>query len=291
MVASGSALWDTATGVLLKVLEQIGRGSKVAFSLDGMSVMCLSLKGHVRIWDAFSGRLIREVRSSVEDHRGQCLSLFSPDKAYTVSYTTTLEILDIEKGTLVKAFETHAGRVSYIVFSPNSELLATTCEGDIRVWEVATGNMRHDLRIDDGSQTTFECTEFCQRTEVIGAVSRENIFIWSVATGELLKRFSGGLDSMMCITFSPISNWLVITGVLDTNSIVQIWNSRSSEVLRTIHTDDCNLVRFSPDGRLFTFVPKPLGPISRLFSNKPVKVWNATTGQVVATFSNYSSHL
>ncbi|KAJ5608772.1 hypothetical protein N7528_009339 [Penicillium herquei] len=285
MVASGLSLWDTATGVLLKDLDPMGHACKTAFSLDGKSVMSLSSEGHLRIWDVFSGRLIKEVKSSVEDHRGQYFNLFSPDRAYTVSYTTTLEILDIKQGTLVKAFKPHANQVSYIVFSANSELLATTCGGEIRIWEVATGNMRHDLGID-GSNSSFKCAEFCQKTEVVGAISQDSIFIWSVATGELLKRFPGELRYISSITFSPIRNWLVITGSYANDSIVKIWNWKSGEVLRTIHTYDCSLARFSPDGRLFTFVPKPLGPTIALSPNHPVKVWDAITGQQVAVFNN-----
>ncbi|KAJ5724239.1 hypothetical protein N7488_002274 [Penicillium malachiteum] len=122
MVTSGSSVWDTATGVLLKDLEPMGNACKTVFSLDGKSVMSLFSEGHLRIWDVFSGRLVKEVKSSVDDHCGRYFNLLSPDKAYTVSYTTTVEILDIAKGTLVKAFKPHASKLSYLVFSANSKL-------------------------------------------------------------------------------------------------------------------------------------------------------------------------
>ncbi|OJK05044.1 hypothetical protein ASPACDRAFT_38612 [Aspergillus aculeatus ATCC 16872] len=292
IIASDSALWNTATGVLLKVLEPLGGPCKVAFSLDGNSVMSLSCQGHVRIWDVFSGRLIKEVRSSLDDHWGQYLHSFSPDKAYTVSCGTTVEILNLDKGELVKAFKPHPSEVVYMVFSPNSELLATTStEGQIRVWEVATGEMRHDLRTGDGLQTAVECADFCQKSEMIGAGSGGTISIWSVATGELLQRFAADLDGIQCVTFSPVTNRLVVTGRSNTSPTVQVWNWSSGEVLRTIHTDCAGLVRFSSDGRLFTFVPKPKGPNMALYPGKPVQVWDATTGQLVACLENHTLSL
>ncbi|KAJ5724238.1 hypothetical protein N7488_002273 [Penicillium malachiteum] len=149
--------------------------------------------------------------------------------------------------------------------------------------------MRHDLGSDDLSKPSFVCADFCQKTEVVGAVSHDSIFICSVATGELLRRFSGELDYIESITFSPIRNLLVIAGDRRRHLIVKIWNWTSGEVLKTIHTHDCSLVRFSPDGRLFTFGPKPVGPTTALFPYNSVKVWDATTGQQVAVFNNGTS--
>ena len=77
--------------------------------------------------------------------------------------------------------------------------------------------------------------------------SDETVRLWDAATGRLLKTFTGHMDSVSSVCFSPDGK-TIASGSLDRT--VRLWDTATGKHLKTLtgHTDSVMSVSFSPDG-------------------------------------------
>ncbi len=177
MLASGSwgqtiRVWDVATSTSLKTLgtppgntEYV---SSLDFSPDGQTLA--SGEGSknqdyvIRLWDVTTGTL----HHTLTGHTGEILSVcFSPDGQTLASgngqnpWTEvgmadyTIQLWDVATGELRKTLIGHFGSVSSLCWSPDGQTLASGggySHGEagrpdykVRVWDVATGELRRTL--------------------------------------------------------------------------------------------------------------------------------------------------
>src|SRR5262249_12938902 len=138
--------WDTRTG---KELPPGGGHSQVVRSLryspDGQ---LLSSPGHDqsnRVWDTATGKELWNIFVWVE---GQ--TLFSPDsKTVAVLNTVPIDdaILSLREAMTGKVIREFTGAFEPVGFSPDGKRLVTgTAEGNLRMWDVASGKALRTLR-------------------------------------------------------------------------------------------------------------------------------------------------
>ena len=115
----------------------------VAFSPDGKTVVTASRDNMVRLWEAASGKEIRQFQG----HQGGVSSVvFSPDgkTVATASHDRTLRLWEVASGKELRQFQGHRGWVTSVAFSPDGKMMVSAGGDDtVRLWDVATG--KHEL--------------------------------------------------------------------------------------------------------------------------------------------------
>ena len=132
----GVRVWNEQTGAELFMLREC-RGA--CYSPDGRRIVSGYLDNTVRIWDAYSGAQLAELRGhEVSVH---CVA-FSPDGRRIVSGGETVRVWDADTGVQLAVFPKDEGKgiVTCAAFSPDGRrIVGSFYYGKTRVWDAQTG--------------------------------------------------------------------------------------------------------------------------------------------------------
>ncbi len=236
-IANGcmAAVWNASTAKQVLILsEQPQRICGLAYTPDGKNI-AIAIPGSVQIFDSVDGRVLLSLGESKNPE-----VLFHPD------YGLGPNGLRISQ---------HRS----IAIDPSGTILATTCIGDIpSLWNLRTGKMissfpeRHCVSLNFSPDGT--------RFAAVG----KSLFLWDVATGELLLSKSAPTATFSDVAFHPDGDALATAGKDHT---IRIWDLSSGNPRGTYvgHLGEVNCLEFSSDG-------------SKLLSasdDGTVKLWNA----------------
>ncbi len=176
---------DTKSGKELHRFDDLSHASgSIAFSPDGKLFAAgthgaggeLPEPGELRVWNANSGKLLH---------------------VWKIKET-------------VQAGEEHYA-ANGIAFSPDSrELAVAYSDGTVRIWDVAKGNVRIELK---GHSAGVRRVAFSPdgRQLASGGLDR-TVRLWNTATGEPLLSFDVGAPKINALAFRPDGNLLVAGG-------------------------------------------------------------------------------
>ncbi|KAL6690378.1 putative wd40 protein [Trichoderma pleuroticola] len=173
----------------------------------------------------------------------------------------------------LQTLEGHKDRINHIAFSSTGLLLASCgSAGTIKIWEVATGTLQHNLTVHGDSVI---CVGFSLDAQTLASVSSwGSIKFWDVATG-LLQRKIKHKDYVDDAAFSPDLSLLATRGIRKT----EIWDLTlgiQKYVLDTTWSASPSLV-FSADGLLLADSP-----------GINITIWDTLTGVVRQTIKGQS---
>jgi len=142
-----------------------------------------------------------------------------------------------------------------VAFSPDGKVLALGAgypAGIIELRQAADGLLLNTLSL--GTTYGFSEVVFSPNGEFLGASIKDEIKVYQVSDGKLVKSFTGGIGLVSSpggirFAFSPDST-LVAGG--DRDKTVKVWKIPGGETLLTLKDlpDRVTSVRFSPDGTL-----------------------------------------
>jgi serine/threonine protein kinase/sugar lactone lactonase YvrE len=148
----------------------------------------------------------------------------------------------------VRRFDTKNEQVERLALSPNGALLAgSSRQGVVRVWELATGRLVHELR---GHKETVWFVAFSADGKQLASAGQDGTArVWDVAGGRETKTISGPQGAVWSAAFSPDGR-LLLTGGED--GVARIWNAGTGALVRACdrHALTINWVAWSPDGSL-----------------------------------------
>lgn len=123
------------------------RVTAVAFSPDGQLLATgagePSRSGQIKLWDAATGQLVREIP---QPHSDSVLALeFSPDGTMLASGSADrfAKVFDVESGKLLKTFEGHSDHVTGVSWKADGRTLATSgADNQVKFWDVPSGERK-----------------------------------------------------------------------------------------------------------------------------------------------------
>jgi WD40 repeat protein len=170
-----------------------GPGGHVPLVSSGGSIFILRSAEKIILFDAFTGRKIRELPRPIDDTAGSQLLSISPDNKY---------LLSSEQGPHVKL--------------PDGRWHQT--ENFLRLMDLATGKTLLKMPADSWS----ELAAFSPNGEFVAAAPRTaggGITVRRTATGEELVSFRGFDSQVTTLAFSA-DNKLLLTGMFDTTALI-----------------------------------------------------------------------
>jgi WD40 repeat protein len=261
-----------------QLLGHVGAINTVAFSPDGSQALTGSDDSTVRLWDVNEGRLIH-----VFGHTDGTMSfsiksaVFSPD-GLQILVGTRAELglvapqswLWTTEGELVRAFDTHAGEVTAVAFSPDgSRIITGRANGSVRLWDAATGE---ELRFLQSHTQRIASVAFSPDGQMILTASWDGtIRLWDASTAVPLLPIMTHGNVIRSAVFSPDGTRVASSSQ---NGAIRVWDVQQRPASLTLQArgSDVLSVAFSSDGnRIMTGT-----------RDATTQSWNVFTGERLA---------
>ncbi len=272
---------DAETGALVRQFAT--HGGRATFSPDG-TVIAVSGPEAVEILNAETGkeiaRLPHGARESESRHErffaeeGADLA-FSPDGRLVAVATNPPRIWDRSTGQVVHSLVGHAGLVLGIAFSPDGRQVATAgADTTIRLWDVQNGEQREILRghAEFVSNVAFHPEGWCLLS---GGRRAGELKVWDLTRDREYRSLHNA--SSQALAFDPAGR----LHSLHKEGRLQTFDLGTGRLLRGNSLDltrkwltPAVIADFSDDGGRLATIPQ---------DGLLVKVWNAETGQAIAT--------
>ncbi|MEU9473952.1 helix-turn-helix domain-containing protein [Streptomyces avermitilis] len=265
---AAAALYAAAA---LPLRERLTGGTKpvdsIALSPDGHTVAANSRDGKVRIWSLPGGRL----RHTFAGYDSGEVAAFSPD-GRTLAVASVrgadgmIGLLDPVTGKELRTITVPDGSVRGMAFSPDGRTVAASSPAAVRVWDVATGRLRHSLTSDP------EAVAFGPDGRTVAAADRNGrVQLWDLSTGRT-RTAHDSQSKGASVAFSPDGRTYAD---VRTDGSVQLLETATGIVRRTIRDGPIgwNKVVFAPDGRTLAI------PVR----GDTVRLWNTASGTAQAT--------
>jgi WD40 repeat protein/serine/threonine protein kinase len=240
---------------MTRLIGHTGLVHAVEFSPDRQKLLSGGADGTVRLWDLALGKQIMDFRKPRDI---VWRAVFSPDgrqvlagggdrivNGKRIHTDYHLRLWDVAGDQPVRELEGHTNEIWDVAFSPDSkEVLSTSKDGTMRLWNVATGKM---IRRFEAHKRNW-CVAFSPNGhEAVSGGVEAVVHVWNVATGKEVRTLAGHEGPIRSVAYSPDGRQ-VLSGSID--KTMRLWDVESGQLLaefpRQLTGFSC--VRFSPDG-------------------------------------------
>jgi WD40 repeat protein len=202
----------------------------------------------------------------------------------------------------------HKNGINQVTWSPNGQMLASSADDYTGIWDTETGELCRKLKEPHVDSTTWSsdgsflatggflcirlwkantgkgygrlfssppvrtfCVAWSPKGGILASGSQsesENLQLWDVNTGELLRTLRGHSDNVRSVAWSPDGRLLASGSDDDT---VQLWDVYTGRLLQKFkgHSSYVLNVVWSPDGRL----------LASGSSDRTIRLWDTRTGR------------
>jgi len=269
--------------VVLK--ESRASKSTIAFSPDSKTVLTGCADGVARIWDAETGKELRQFVG----HTGHFTStVFSLDgKQILTVATDNARIWDAESGKELHVLEEEGNPASYsAAFSPDGKKVATVGSatignGDnlVRIWDAETGKVLQ--RLERAKFRVWIVSFSPDGKKIITTNEEETLRVWDVNSGETLYDLTKHINWPFSAVFSPDGK-TILSASQDTTA--RIWDAETGKELQRLYDHGNGLwyvsaVSFSPDGKKV---------VTTNYGEGGIRIWDAEREREVQKDSGHT---
>jgi len=223
--------------------EQIRQPRCVAFSPND-SRLLIGFAGGVRVWDAATLQLLREVECD------SCINAvaFNPNGTRFVSGgdDSTVQVWDVSTGELLKSFIGHHGRVNAVAFSPDGSRIVSGGENrSLCVWDARDLSQSTQRA---GLFAAVTCVALSPDGRLIASGSSDHtIRLWDAFTGAKLAVLSGHSGRLNSVAFNHDGVRLVSAAE---DGTARVWDTLARTEIKCLegHAWAARRAAFSPDG-------------------------------------------
>ncbi|KAH9422667.1 WD repeat-containing protein 61 [Dermatophagoides pteronyssinus] len=197
------------------------------------------------------------------------------------SLDSIIRLYNLDSGDQILSIDAGPVNAWTVVFSPNSEFLATcTQSGKIVLYNTNTGEKYNNKELDSTGKFTMCIAIRNDSKQIAGGAIDGMIKLYDVETGKIMTTLEGHAMPIRSLAFSSDGKYL-ISGSDDCH--VKVYEVKTGELLATLsgHGSAILNVAFSPDNKHF----------ASSSSDKTVKIWDIDTKQCLNTFDQHKDQV
>jgi RNA polymerase sigma factor (sigma-70 family) len=268
-------------------------GATIALSADGKELMtCSSALKNVRIWDAATGKIVKEFTIDGAGRLGAIA--WAPDqKTFATSESlvgnngkpgdSVICIRDAQSGKVIRSIACPRGTIRYL---GSGKEIAVQIDGDIAIWELETGVelIKNTFLAARRSNSDFGVSADGRRIAVVGPYGSGDVYVWDWQSGKephTLKTDSKGIPRG--VTVSPDGKQLALLD--DKGGPIRLFDADNGKLLREFRLPErkpnFSTAVFTPDGKKL-LADDDGGRTFRTNESEPggVIVWDVATGKL-----------
>ena len=268
-------IWDNAKPTNLALWDASGNFRASIFSPDGKKIITTSADTIVRMYDAETGKVLKEMKGHTDAITDLVYSL---DGKYIVtsSFDGTVRLWNSESGKTVRILHGHTDYIYSIRFNlDGTKIITASLDNTARIWDVQTGNV---LKLLKGHSDFLFHAEFSpDGTRAVTASNDQTAIVWDVNTGKILTKVKEKTGVLVFAQLSPDNKQLL---TYDNSDVLRIWDILSGKSLKlmTKPFEFVGSAEFSHDGEKI---------IAAL--NNEVKVWESSSFKLLYTLKGHGS--
>jgi WD40 repeat protein/Mg-chelatase subunit ChlD len=165
-----------------------------------------------------------------------------------------------------------------VVYSPDSNTLASSTGNTVQLWNAKKGEIIHTLTRHSGN---INIIAFSPNSETLASASDDkSIKLWKVKTGELKHTLIGHSHSVDVMAYSPDGKNLSSASSSWNDRTIKLWNVETGDLKYTLtgHSSWINAIAYSPNGKT----------LASASDDKTIKLWNVITGELKHTLTGHS---
>ncbi|GGM37096.1 WD40 repeat domain-containing protein [Dactylosporangium sucinum] len=229
-VAGGAAdgrlyVWNARTGAAVHMMRA-GDGllSAVSYRGDGRVLATAGWDATVRLWDPFSGELIRTLGGPTQDVNGV---VFAGPRLLSVGEDTMLRVWDTA-GHRRDLAVPHAAAVMAIAADPTGRLLATAgADGLVGLWDAQALRPVATLA---GHTDGVNAVAFSPNGDRLASAGRDHtVRLWRTADGTTERVLTGHVEKVWTVAFSRDGRRVASGG---DDRTVRVWDAATGEQLQ-----------------------------------------------------------
>jgi WD40 repeat protein len=181
-------------------------------------------------------------------------------------------------------FEGHTDWVNVVIHLPDGQRMMTcSFDGSLRVWNLKSGKqMGKDLR--DGDSGVWSIALSPDGTKVFSGGDDGGVRLWDIDTGKLIARWTGHTNTVISVCWSR-EGYRVVSESDD--GTAREWDMENGDIIlgpiKTGHQRVWAVV-YSPDTTMFA----TSGYKELTSTQHPIEIWDAKTGELVATLNGHT---
>jgi len=319
-------LWDVKTVTLIRTFsDHSEKVNAVRFSPYGTFIVSASSDNTIKLWDMNSGKLIRSLWA--QSSLSICIS---SDEKWLVSghSDNRIRLWELKSGKCIKTLSGHSDDVNAVYFSPDAkQIVSGSSDNQIILWNVKTGKpilYLHDPKLNDINQNWAHSNKVNsvvfsnEGSNIVSGSDDKSIKFWCAKTAELKRTIEIHQAAVNSVHISPDGKYIISGG--EDNTVRLGKDSQIKTVVQ--HSNFVNSVSFCPlnnyilsgssDGtiKLFNlkteenttintfsehivsvdYHPEKKYILSSSKNNHIIKLWHATSGELINSFSVKSKY-
>jgi len=249
----------------------------IEFTPDDSQLLSLASNFTLKRWNVNSGEELNSIKfrggsiyNGAISPLGDVFAMEDPDHV--------IQLGALKDKQIIREMPGHSAFIMSFTFTLDGSLLATGDDkGSIKVWETATGQLKHTLA---GHPSPVGALAFSPDNTLLasGGVEGSNeIKIWDLESGTEIASYKKHTGNVYDLAFSPDGNLLASASG---DRTLKLWEIASGAEIKTFrgHLSNVYSVDFSPDGKLLA---------SSDFDGN-IKLWDVTSGKELKNLKGHT---
>ena len=242
-------LWNRDTGQPLRTFEHPIGVESIAFRPDGRVLATRDENNALQLWDVATGQ---RIRTTEVQPAGANSIAFSPDGLILAAAGKTgVNLWDVNTNRILKILTGQTGSVTHVAFGPDGNMVAgSSDDGSVLLWDVATAQVIQVVEKDEGVINLA----FSPDAQILVASNDiGTTLLWDIHRGQRLSTVHLHMEFVDATALSSDGYTLaaathILNSAGDFDGVIQLWDLRKSEPVRTFQTTPVRSLAFSQNG-------------------------------------------